>query len=59
MIKDAEAEGKTAVAKYFEFANKVEEVHANLYKKACQSFRSCQCGLLRLQDLRLYPRRPL
>lgn len=34
MIKDAEAEGKTAVAKYFEFANKVEEVHANLYKKA-------------------------
>lgn len=34
MIKDAEAEGKTAIAKYFDFANKVEEVHANLYKKA-------------------------
>ena len=34
MIKDAEAEGNTAVAKYFDFANKVEEVHANLYKKA-------------------------
>lgn len=34
MIKDAEAEGNTAVAKYFGFANAVEEVHANLYKKA-------------------------
>ncbi|MDR2573229.1 MAG: rubrerythrin family protein [Desulfovibrio sp.] len=34
MIKDAKAEGKEAVAKYFDFANKVEEVHANLYKKA-------------------------
>lgn len=34
MIKDAKAEGNTAVAKYFDFANKVEEVHANLYKKA-------------------------
>ncbi|WP_298034661.1 rubrerythrin family protein [uncultured Desulfovibrio sp.] len=34
MIKDAHAEGQTAVAKYFEFANRVEEVHANLYKKA-------------------------
>lgn len=34
MIKDAQAEGQTAVAKYFDFANKVEEVHANLYKKA-------------------------
>ncbi len=34
MIKDAQAEGQTAVAKYFDFVNKVEEVHANLYKKA-------------------------
>lgn len=34
MIKDAEAEGNAAVAKYFGYANKVEEVHANLYKKA-------------------------
>ena len=33
-VKEAEAEGNTAVAKYFDFANKVEEVHANLYKKA-------------------------
>ena len=34
MIKDADAEGKTAVKKYFEWVNEVEEVHANLYKKA-------------------------
>lgn len=34
MIKDAEAEGNAAVAKYFGFANAVEEVHANLYKNA-------------------------
>ena len=34
MIKDAEAEGQTAVAKYMDMVNKVEEVHANLYKKA-------------------------
>ena len=34
MIKDAQAEGNAPVAKYFEYANKVEEVHANLYKKA-------------------------
>lgn len=34
MIADAKAEGKEAVAKYFEMVNKVEEVHATLYKKA-------------------------
>ncbi|MDR1856668.1 MAG: rubrerythrin family protein [Desulfovibrio sp.] len=34
MVKDAKAEGQDAVAKYMEYANKVEEVHANLYKKA-------------------------
>lgn len=34
MIKDAEAEGNTAVAKYMGMVNAVEEVHANLYKKA-------------------------
>ncbi len=34
MIKDAEAEGKTAVAKHFGFVNAVEKVHADLYKKA-------------------------
>ncbi len=34
MIKDAEAEGKNAVKTYFDYVNAVEEVHANLYKKA-------------------------
>ncbi len=34
MIKDAEAEGEKAIAKYMGFVNEVEEVHANLYKKA-------------------------
>lgn len=34
MIVDAESEGKEAVRKYFNWVNTVEEVHANLYKKA-------------------------
>lgn len=34
MIKEAEAEGNKAAAVYFKYANAVEEVHANLYKKA-------------------------
>jgi rubrerythrin len=34
MIKDAKDEGETVAAKYFEYADKVEEVHAKLYKKA-------------------------
>ncbi|MDR2743874.1 MAG: rubrerythrin family protein [Desulfovibrio sp.] len=34
MLKEARAEGQEAVARYFDYANKVEEVHANLYKKA-------------------------
>lgn len=37
MIKDAEAENNAPVAKYFDYANKVEEVHANLYKKALEN----------------------
>ena len=37
MIKDAEAEGQTATAKYMGFVNTVEEVHANLYKKAANN----------------------
>lgn len=37
MIKDAEAEGQTATAKYMGFVNTVEEVHANLYKKAASN----------------------
>lgn len=37
MIKDADAEGKKGVATYFNFVNKVEEVHANLFKKALEN----------------------
>ena len=36
MIKEAQEEGNTKVARYFDFANKVEEVHAALYKKAIE-----------------------
>ena len=34
MIKDAEAEGNKGAFRSFDFANKVEKVHAELYKKA-------------------------
>ena len=34
MIKEVEAEGEKAIAQYMGFVNAVEEVHANLYKKA-------------------------
>jgi rubrerythrin len=34
MITQAEADGEKAAAKYFAYANAVEEVHAKLYKKA-------------------------
>lgn len=34
MITEAEAEGEKIAARYFGWANAVEEVHANLYKKA-------------------------
>lgn len=34
MIKDAQEEGNKVAEKYFAWANAVEEVHANLYKKA-------------------------
>lgn len=37
MITDAQEEGNTVVAKYFAMVNKVEEVHANLYKKALEN----------------------
>lgn len=40
MIKDAEAEGSTAVAKYFGYANAVEKVHAGLYAKALEDPKS-------------------
>jgi rubrerythrin len=37
MKQEAEAEGNTVAAKYFSWANAVEEVHANLYKKALEN----------------------
>ena len=37
MIKDAEAEGNKVAQKYFDWANRVEEVHAKLYKKAIEA----------------------
>jgi len=37
MIKDAEKDGENATAKYMGFVNEVEEVHANLYKKAASN----------------------
>ncbi len=42
MIADAKEEGKDAIAKYFDMVNKVEEVHANLYKKALADPSSIQ-----------------
>ena len=36
MIKDVEAEGGKNIAKYMGYVNEVEEVHANLYKKAAE-----------------------
>ncbi len=37
MYKQALEEGNKKVATYFDFANKVEEVHANLYRKAIEN----------------------
>lgn len=37
MIKDADEEKQTAIAKYFGFVSKVEEIHAGLYKKALEN----------------------
>ena len=37
MVEEAKAEGNEAAARYFAFANAVEEVHANLYKKALEN----------------------
>ncbi len=34
MIKDAEEEGNKAAARYFDFANQVEELHSGLYSEA-------------------------
>ncbi|KAF0145206.1 MAG: rubrerythrin [Nitrospirae bacterium] len=37
MIKDAEAEGQKGALKSFNFANEVEKIHADLYKKAAEN----------------------
>lgn len=37
MIKEAEAEERKNVLQYFKWVNAVEEVHANLYKKALEA----------------------
>ena len=48
MIKDAEAEGKTAIAKYFDFVNSVEEVHTTVQKCSGKSRRHARNRLLHL-----------
>jgi rubrerythrin len=42
MIADAEEEGNRAAKRYFGFANAVEELHANLYKKAMEKMDSLE-----------------
>ena len=37
MIKDAETEGQKGALKSFNFANEVEKIHADLYKKAVEN----------------------
>jgi len=37
MIKDAEEEGKKGALRSFNFANEVEKIHADLYKKAVEN----------------------
>jgi rubrerythrin len=37
MINEAKVEGRAAEQKYFEYANKVEEVHSKLYQKAIEA----------------------
>lgn len=40
MIKDAEAEGNQSAKRSFVFANEVEKIHADLYKKALDNLGS-------------------
>lgn len=42
MIADAEAEGNTAALRSFNYANAVEQVHANLYQKALDTLDSAE-----------------
>lgn len=37
MIEEAAAEGENAAKRYFEFANKAEKIHAELYTKAAEA----------------------
>ncbi len=39
-IKDAQAEGESDVERSFDYANKVEEIHYNLYNKAIEAVKS-------------------
>ena len=40
MIEDAKAEGNKKAVQSFDYANKVEAIHADLYKKAIDSVKS-------------------
>jgi rubrerythrin len=40
MIKDAEAEGSKGALRSFNYANQVEKIHADLYKKALENLGS-------------------
>ena len=42
MIADASAEGEKAAERYFGFANKAEECHANLYSKAAEKMAALE-----------------
>lgn len=59
MIADAKEEGQDRIAKYFDMVNKVEEVHANLYKKALADPSSITGRPLCLYRVRLHAGRPL
>jgi rubrerythrin len=40
MIEDAKAEGNKKAVQSFDYANKVEAIHADLYKKAIESVKT-------------------
>ena len=40
MIKDAEEEGNKSALRSFNYANEVEKIHADLYKKALENLGS-------------------
>jgi len=40
MIEDAKAEGNKQALQSFDYANKVEQIHANLYQKAIDSIKT-------------------